>query len=322
MAILTIRATFVSLAAIALLSGSLACSAGEDAGVAAIIHRLLQAAGTEGSESLESFPGALPPDLPEQPPLYPDARLVVSARQPAPGDDFETAPGAEPGAVARPLLYFIVLDTGDDRAEVFSFYEEALDADPWQLQSSFSTEQLDTLQFFDVEDVDIAGAVSIATGGEDGHTSILISLQDAGAFQEEEPPFELQPSLRLPKEFPPDVPLFDGATVRGTAFFREPGNQSFLLVFLTTSSADEVLDFYREAFQANDWTVQDTGAFGVEDSIDFRDGPGDVQGNVLAQEFARASRYTEVRVQVQLNPAREPAAGATPSATEEDAGDS
>ena len=281
-----------------------ACSGGEgtdDERIAGIIHRLLLAAGTEGTEQLESFPGALPDDLPVKPPIYPGAELLVSNRQPAPFTDFDSTSSDVP----QPLLYFIVIDTTDSREDVYAYYEEALDEDPWQVQSSFSTEQLDTLQFFYVEDIDIGGVVSIARGGADDRTSVLISLQDAGAFAEEEPPFELQPSLALPRAFPPEIPLFEGATITGTAFFREPGLQSFLIVFLTTSGQDDVIEFYREAFQANGWTVQDTTAFGLEGRIDFRDAAGDIQGDVFANRFRRARQYTEVSVQVQLDPSRE-----------------
>ncbi len=296
-----------------------ACGSGggpSDERIAGVIHNLLLAAGTEGAASLESFPGSLPDDIPVEPPLYPGAELLVSNRQPAPFTDFDSTSAALP----QPLLYFIVLDTGDSRSDVFAFYEEALDQDPWQIQSTFSTEQLDTLQFFNVEDLDIGGVVSIARGEESGRTGVLISLQDAGASLEDEPEFELAESLALPNTFPPDIPLFEGATITGTAFFREPGLESFLIVFLTTSSQDEVIDFYRDTFQDNGWSVQDTAAFGLEGRIDFRDSDNAVQGEVFADRFARARQYTEVSIQVQLDPARdapEPSDGPTLEPTEE-----
>lgn len=279
-----------------------ACGGGgpSDERIAGVIHNLLLAAGTEGAATLESFPGSLPDDIPAEPPLYPGAELLVSNRQPAPFTDFDSTSEELP----QPLLYFIVLDTEDSRSDVFAFYEKALDEEPWQIQSTFSTEQLDTLQFINVDDLDIGGVVSIARGDQGGRTGVLISLQDAGAFLEEEPEFELARSLSLPQAFPPDIPLFEGATITGTAFFREPGLQSFLVVFLTTSSQDDVLDFYREAFQENGWSVQDTTAFGLEDRIDFRDSDNEIQGDVFADRFPRARQYTEVSIQVQLDPAR------------------
>ena len=284
-------------------------SAGDE-NAAGIIHRLLLASSSQGSEALDSFPGSLPDGLPVQPPLYPDAKIIVSNRERAPvrGGTPVSANDPAQGAdtVSQPVLYFIVLDTADDAGAVRTFYERALEEDPWQLQSSFATSQLDTLQFFNVDDLDIAGVVSIAAGGADERTSILISMQDAGAFLEQQPQFDLPPGRALPAGFPSDVPMFAGATITDTAFFREPGLESFLVVFLTTAAQDEVLGFYRDAFRQRGWAVQATAAFGQEGRIDFRDERADIQGDVFAALFARSDSYTEVRIQVQMNPAREP----------------
>ncbi len=299
----------LSLLISALLSLALAGCAGDDGSQTAdIIHRLLVAAGADGAGGLESFAGRLPEDLPVAPPLYPGAALIVSSRQPAPQGDF--GGGAvleEPGGeTPYPLLFFIVLDTADTREEVFAFYEEALDEDPWQMEASVSTSGLDTLQFLYVDDPDIAGAVSIAPGGGDGRVSILISLQDAGAVREEQPPFKLTASLPLPKEFPQDVPLYRGAIITDGAFFRSPGDESFLIIFLTRDSQDQVIEFYRETFEELGWTVTEGSASGLTERINFRGERGDIQGDVLADRFSEDRRYTEVSLRVQVNPARKP----------------
>jgi hypothetical protein len=300
-------------AGLSLLPALAACASDDGGRTAGVIHRLLLAAATEGSGTLESFAGRLPDDLPVEPPRYPGADLIMSSRQPAPFTDTEVGPEQ---TVPQPTLYFIVFDTADEREDVFAFYEEALDKDPWQLESAFSTGELDTLEFSKVDDADIAGAVSIARGGEDGRTSILISLQDAGAFREEAPPFELGASLPVPKELPEDVPLYPGATITSTAFFREPGNESFLVIFLTTDSQDEIVQFYRDQFHERDWSVLEGAPLGLEERIDFRDEGGDIQGSLLADRFPRDRSYTEVRLQVRVNPSREPASGETPQPTQ------
>jgi hypothetical protein len=292
-----------------------ACASDDDRS-AGLIHRLLLAAGTETSGELESFVGRLPEGLPVQPPQYPDADIILSSRQPAPlRQDQPATPEAE---LPRPMLYLIVLDSTDGRDAVFSFYEEALDDDPWQLDATFSSEQLDTLEFTYVEDADISGVVSIARGGEDDRTSILVSLQDAGALANEEPPFELGESLPVPRTFPKDVSVYGGAVITDTAFLREPGNESYLLVFLTQDNQNDVMEFYRGEFQDNGWTVLAGAPFGLEEQIDFRDENNDIQGQVLADRFSRDRAYTEVRLQVRVNPAREPpgsALDATPTLT-------
>lgn len=297
----SLPALLVAVLAGSLLAG-LACAGGggNNDETAALIHRLLLAAGTDQAGSLESFPGHLPPGLPVEPPQYPGAKLIVSSRQPAPVSS--PADGATGGDVAQPLLYFIVLDTSDSRQDVYAFYEQTLDQDPWQLESSFSTPQLDTFQFFDVQDADIAGAVSIAAGGDDGRTSILISLQDAGAFLDEPPPYELRESLAVPQDFPEEIPLYAEATVTGSAFFREPDSQSFLLIFITLDTGSDVLDFYKEAFQAKGWTVQENEPSSLEERIEYRDADRTVTGEVFTNPFAPSRRYTEVHLRVLLNP--------------------
>ena len=288
---------------------ALAGCGGDDEGrTAGIIHRLLVAAGADGSGTLESFAGRLPDDLPVTPPLYPGADLIVSSRQPASLADLGALPAPDASGTdsAYPLLFFIVLDAADSREEVFAFYEEELDEDPWQLEASISGPDLDTLQFVNVDDVDIAGAVSISRGGEDDRTSILISLQDAGSFRTEELPFELGPSLALPKEYPQEVPHYPGATITDTAFFRSPGDESFLIIFLTSDSQSEVIDFFREEFEELGWAVTEGSAAGLTDRINFRGERGDIQGDVLANRFLEDRHFTEVSIRVQLNPAREP----------------
>lgn len=299
------RSTLLAALLGALLFGFACGGNGGDDQAAAIIHRLLVAAGTDQSGALESFPGRLPEGLPVEPPQYPGAELVVSARQPAP---VSTDPDDPEAQIVQPLLYFIVLDTADSRQDVYSFYQQTLDQAPWQLESSFSTSQLDTFQFFDARDADIAGAVSIAAGGGDGHTSILISLQDAGAFLDEPPPYELTESLAIPSGFPPEIPLYAESTVTGSAFFREPGNRSYLLIFLTQDPGDDVLAFYTEAFQGMGWTVTANEPSSLEQRIEFHDDGRAVQGEVFTTAFALSRRYTEVHVRVLLNPAGAPAA--------------
>jgi hypothetical protein len=292
-----------------------ACASDDDRS-AGLIHRLLLAAGTETSGELESFVGRLPEGLPVQPPQYPDAEIILSSRQPAPMR--QDQPATPDAGLPRPMLYLIVLDSADDRDAVFSYYEEALDDDPWQLDATFSSEQLDTLEFTYVEDADISGVVSIARGGDDNRTSILVSLQDAGALADQEPPFVLGDSLPVPRNFPRDVPVYGGAVVTDSAFLREPGNESFLLVFLTEDNQNDVIEFYRGEFQENGWTVLAGAPFGLEEQIDFHDENNDIQGQVLADRFSRDRAYTEVRVQVRVNPAREPpgsALDATPTRT-------
>lgn len=298
----------------ALVAVGVACSGGGgETDTASLIHRLLQASTSDQGGELETFVGKLPDSLPVKPPQYPGSKLVVSSRQRA-----STATTPTPdvsGNISQPLLYLIVLDTADSRAKVFNFYGDALEKDRWQIASTFSTEDLDTIQFSDVSDPDITGVVTIARGGKDNRTSVLISLQDAGAFRQRLPPFELQKSVPAPTQFPSDVPFYENATVTGSAFVHEPGNESFLLIFLTKDSKDLVTDFYRTEFQKLGWTVQEGAPLGVEQRSNFQDSAGDIQGGIIADAFERDPSYTEVNIQFRQVPSREPGTATTPAAT-------
>ncbi len=271
---------------------------------------------------METYPGELPPGLPAEPPLYPDADIVVSSRQPIAGQADPTQPQTdtpEPEAV----LYLLVLETRDEREQVFDYYQEALDEDPWQIELAASGARLDTFRFSLIDDADITGAVQIARGDDDRRTTLLISLEDAGASVEE-PPFELPESLRLPPQFPQEVPLYDGATITNAAFVRQPGDETFIVSFLTRDAQDEVLDFYRKEFEGLGWTVQDGGELaGLGQRIDFRDGEGDIEGEVAADRFARDREFTEVRIVLSADPSRPPPgddepAEATPTASDDE----
>ena len=298
---------------------------GDDERAADLIHRMVVAARADDSGTVERFVGELPEGLPVEPPLYIDADLIVSSRilgLPSAVDDEQAGEGedsaGEDGA-AFTALYFIVLDTDDDREDIFAFYQVALDEGPWHLDASASTREQDFLEFSKVDDLDISGRVQIVPGQDGGRTSIFISLQDSGAFPaEEEPSFEPGPSLPPPSRFPGEVPAYPGAIITSTAFQRAPASESFLLIFLTTDSQDAVLAYYKEEFDRLGWTATEQEAGDSEVRLRFEDEAGAIEGELTADRFMQDDQYTEVDLRIQVSSAQEPPEGgatATPEAT-------
>ena len=304
------------LAASLLLAGC--AGEGDDERAADLIHRMVVAARANDSGTVERFVGELPEGLPAEPPLYLDADLIVSSRilgLPIAADD-EQADGGEESAPFT-ALYFIVLDTDDDRQDIFAFYQAALDEDPWQLDASASTREQDFLEFSKVDDLDIAGRVQIVPGEDGGRTSIFISLQDSGALAAEEPSFEPGANLPPPSRLPDEVPAYPGAIITSTAFQRATASESFLLIFLTTDSQDAVLAYYREEFDQLGWTMTEPEAVGSEKRLHFEDEAGAIEGELIADRFLQDGQYTEVDLRIQVSFAQEPAEGgatATPEA--------
>ena len=292
---------------------------GDDERAADLIHRMVVAARANDSGTVERFVGELPEGLPVEPPLYLNADLIVSSRilgLPVATDGEQADDGEENAPFTA--LYFIVLDTDDGREEIFAFYQAALNEDPWQLDASASTREQDFLEFSKVDDLDIAGRIQIVPGEDGARTSIFISLQDTGALAEEEPSFEPGPNVPLPSRLPDEVPAYPGAIITSTAFQRATANESFLLIFLTTDSQDDVLAYYKEEFDQLGWTVTEPEAVGSEERLHFENEAGAIEVELSADRFLQDDQYTEVDLRIQVSFAQEPVEGgatATPEAT-------
>lgn len=286
----------------------------DDERVSDVIQRFLLAGRGDVPTQVERFVGELPDGLPVEPPEYPDAEILTSTR-------LQPGAGAVDQSTGEPLqgaVYFILLDTPDDREEVYRFYEEALDEDAWQVEETASAEDVDRLDFSNVEDIDITGSVTLVQGAEDEDTSILVFLQDAGANTEEKASFDEGGAAILPEKFPSEIPVYEGGVVLGTGSLREPGRENYLLQLITLDSEDEVVDFYRGAFEDAGWTVEEGDPAAGEGALRFESEDGSIEGDVAVQEFVEDDQYLLVRITVQATPPRN---GDEPSGDEQPTGE-
>jgi hypothetical protein len=295
----------VLVAALLALAGAFAAcgESSSDEETAGVVHRLLLAALAQDPESLESFPGDLPPDMPADVPVYPGGEVIVSAREIRPPDDAIEEPAAGDPVVA---LYFILIGTRDESADVFAYYSEALDEDPWQIEQTVATSELQRIDFSLIADPDVGGTLDIARGRGDEATTIIISIQDSGAEQIGDAEYELPESLPVPAQWPPEVPIYEGATITSSAFVREPGRESILVTFLTEDSQDDVVAFYRSTFTKLGWLVEDVATDDLSDRFSFGDRGDEINGDLRADRFGRDRDYTEVAISIQQQPGREP----------------
>jgi hypothetical protein len=265
-----------------------ACAGGEgtEERVAGIVSRTLEQF-QAGSAGVDHFPGRLPDDMPVVPPQYPGSELVASFRTVAEDS----------------VVYFVILDTGDSEVQVFQYYEEALDEEPFQVDVSSSTDELTAVQFSSTEDSDVQGVVAITQSPEgDKRTSIFVSLSAPSDDQpEEEKPFELGASRPLSWNFPEDVPIYPGSTVIGTSYLRSADGRDFLVTLLTLDAQDEVIDYYREQFETLGWTVTDEVDQGFAVSISFEDSASPrISGIISADLFTEDPDYTRMDMQIRV----------------------
>lgn len=104
------------------------------------------------------------------------------------------------------------------------------------------------------------GAASQAEGSE-----AKPAMPEHGAAAKAEQQAELLQGS-LPKGFPSDIPVYPGATAQNALSL--PGTS--FVTFSSSTSADDVLAYYRRALQEKGWSVRDGQAGGLEASKDQR----------------------------------------------------
>jgi hypothetical protein len=219
--------------------------------------------------------------------MYEDAEVVVSI-----------AIASEEGTG-----YLIVLSSPDPADEVYAFYNDALDVDPWQVEVGRASDEFTGLRFLRPDNIDVSGDVSLHQSQLDDRTVIYLSYSDisqalvpGGASD----PFAVGGTRPLPVGFPEDIPIYEGAeptVILDTYFERGQGGRAFIVTFLTKDSQDAVIEYYRQEFEGRGWVVSDAAQSGTSFAlgIEFDDGPDQsVSGSITADAFENDPAYTQV----------------------------
>lgn len=233
-------------------------------------------------------------------------------------DDLPVYSGAElDGGFAiksdQGTTFIVAYSTSADKSEVYDYFLDRMDEDPWQIELSREADDFTGMQFSRPDSADIQGSITISHSDLDDRTSIFIFLLDASQTSlgsQESKPIPTT-SHALPPDFPKDVPIFKGkadSIVTETYFQRDAGRNAFLISFLTKDADVDVINFYTQEFQKRGWTVKDgqleAGDFAL--SIDFDDGKPtkEVQGSIRADVYSEDASYTEVNLIVQVSASR------------------
>jgi hypothetical protein len=290
-ALAVVPALIVGIAVFALAGGS---SSNGDGSAAAIVDGFLRLE-PSADQTVESFKGELPPDMPEIP-VYDGAKPVVSY-------SIVTPEGTN---------HFAVLTTKASVDEVFEWFRENLDADPWQVEVGQSSADGVGIRFSRPDNADVSGIITIHHSELDDITSIFLTYEDVSAALTPgtgSVPFAAGSSRPLPPGFPSDIPVYeqeDGSIVLDTYFERAQGGQFFAVTFLTKDSQDDVIGFYTDEFGGRGWTTTDTSPGGTSFavSIEFADKEQTLSGQISADSFEDDSAYTKVEMVVQVTSGR------------------
>ena len=258
----------------------------EPSAAAGIVDGLMRL-GQADQSNIQSFAGTLPPDFAPEFPIYEGADVVVSI-----------AIASEQGTG-----YLIVMSTPDPTSDVFAFYTDALDQEPWQVEIGRSSQEFTGLRFLRPDNIDISGDVSLHRSDLGERTVIYLSYSDISqAILPGGPtdPFSTGISRELPAGFPEDVPIYQGTEdtiILDTYFERGQGGRAFIVTFLTRDSQNDVIEYYRDEFEARGWVVSDAGVSSTSFAlaIEFDNGPDQsISGSISADSFEDDPAYTQV----------------------------
>ena len=264
-----------------------------DERVNADVASIMNAFSSQQSATTTRYEGKQAPGFPGSVPSYPGAHLVSSLVQVRGGD----------------ASYLVVYDTGDQRDKVAQFFEDNLAKDPWQLEGGQVDRNGTVHQFSNTSDANLSGLVLVAESNDDKVTTILESVQVvSGAKAATSGAYSPGTSKPLPAGFPDNVKRYPGSTTIESAYRKQPQGNTYIVSFVTKDDAAKVLDYYRQEFQGNGWTVQDGDASGGSapsatpagpaTAISFSDSKSQVSGGVNTAALDEDASYTRIDVQV------------------------
>jgi hypothetical protein len=283
---------------------AIACGGGDNKDAEQVLQRFMEIGQNPGATA-EVMIGEVPSGLPAGLPEYPDSSLI--------GSTVTTDAGTESISVLR--------ETSDSLDNVLLYYEENLDASPWEILLSTSQETFAAVQFGKTDDANLLGSIVIQSSGDGKSSTILTSVQFAASETPTAKPFELGASKPLPRGFPAEMPIYPDNTITDTAWARSTDALDFQVNFLTKSSSQDVADFYRKELASRGWTVTDqpsqTGqASATNLSFEGKTAnlPGQTwSGDISINLFEEDPSYTQVRLQVRIGPEASPTPAAVPT---------
>ncbi len=260
------------------------------------VASVLNAFSAQPNTTTRRFEGQLPPGFPAGVPRYPGAHIVSSLLQ---------IRGAD-------AAYLVVYDTGAAQDTVAKYYQDKLNADPWQLQGGQSDTNGALHQFSDIKDPSLSGLVLISSSVGGNVTTILESVTViGGAKAAGTQAYAPGPSKALPAGFPAGIQPYPGSITTSAAYRKQPQGSSYIVTFVTKDAADKVLDYYRKQLAANGWTVQDSTPLSppaatptqAATAITFKDSTSKISGSITTGTVAQDASYTSIDVQVSVGTA-------------------
>jgi hypothetical protein len=287
----------ILVAALVAMAAAVACGGSSDSKAQSMIQKFLDAGQSPGTTN-DVMLDKLPPGLPDGLPSYPGAKVLGSV--------------VTIGSGTKSLT--VLRETSDSVSDVYAFYEQALGAQPWQIDVSTYPGKIAAVQFSSVSDPNLAGAVVIQPTGDGGDSVIYATVQTPSTDATTEP-FKLEPSKPLPSGWPSQMPIYPNATVADTGWSRSQGSIEWQISLLAQTTPKDIIDYYRTELTNARWNVTDEPEQGAMSTLSFKDelGAQPWTGSVSAQTFAQDPSYAAATLQLQIGSSATPQPSQTPS---------
>ena len=241
-------------------------------------------------------------------PVHPDGALIGTGRIDRPDGTHS---------------FFLIYDVAGESVAIEEAVGRQLDQSPWQVTGGQSRADLALVRFQSTVTADIQGLAWVqpiassslleaaATSDEDADeaaptparsfASVLYLIETQPAVPPDEASFTLPAGRPLPEGFPAPFLLDEGKTVTELIWNSAPGGSTYQMTILTSESAFEVADVYRDRLTLAGWDLTDDQAIGFATVLQFASDDGAVQGSVALDAFADDQERTEIVVRLQAS---------------------
>ena len=219
--------------------------------------------------------------------------------------------------------FFLIYDVAGETVAIEETVGRQLDQSPWQVTGGQSTADLAVVRFQSTVTADVQGLAWVqpiassslleaaaASDDDEGadaaaparlFSSVLYLIETQPAVPPDEASFTLPAGRPLPESFPAPFLLDEGKTVTEFTWNSVPGGSAYQMTILTSESAFEVADVYRDRLTLAGWDLTDDQAIGFATVLQFASDDGAVQGSVALDAFADDAQLTEIVVQLQVS---------------------
>lgn len=203
--------------------------------------------------------------------------------------------------------FWLIYDHAEDALTVESALLRRLDQTPWQVIAGQSTGAESGVRFQSTVSGDIDGTAIIhpvrSAEDEGGVLTSVIYIVEVQPIEVAQPsPFVLPAPRPIPDAFPARFLVLDGTIPITVLWGSSAAGKTYQMVLLTTESAFDIAEQYRNLLASEGWELTADRAVGFATQLDFQTDAGAMQGSITTDTFDEDDDYTSVVLELRVAP--------------------